>query len=127
MAWWNWFRRKNSLEAEIDSELRFHINELTREKIAAGLTPEQARREAILEFGGSEQIKEEVRDVHQHPRVENTFAVSESGRSADTRITVILGGRHSSRSLSPSVRTAPCFWQLMRFFRPLPFFLVSAS
>ncbi len=79
MAWWNWFRRKNSLEAEIDSELRFHINELTREKIAAGLTPEQARREAILEFGGSEQIKEEVRDVHRIATVENTFANLKSG------------------------------------------------
>jgi putative ABC transport system permease protein len=79
MAWWNLSRRKTSLEAETDSELRFHVNELTREKIAAGLTPEQARREALLEFGGSEQVKEEVRDVHRIATVENTFANLKSG------------------------------------------------
>ncbi|MGA7414591.1 MAG: ABC transporter permease [Bryobacteraceae bacterium] len=79
MAWWNLSRRKTSLEAEIESELRFHINELTREKIATGLTPEQARREAILEFGGNEQVKEEVRDVHRIATVENTFANLKSG------------------------------------------------
>jgi hypothetical protein len=61
MAWWNVSRRKKSLEAEIDSEIRFHINELTREKTAAGQSPGRARREALLEFGGSEQVKEEPR------------------------------------------------------------------
>jgi putative ABC transport system permease protein len=79
MAYWELFRRKASLEAEIDSELRFHIKELTREKIAAGLTPEQARREAILEFGGTEQVKEELRDVHHIATVENTFSNFKSG------------------------------------------------
>lgn len=79
MAWWNLFRRKKSLDAEIDFELRFHINQLTREKIAPGQSPERARREALLEFGGSEQVKEEVRDVHRIAPVEHTFANLKSG------------------------------------------------
>jgi putative ABC transport system permease protein len=79
MSWWNFFRRKPSLEAEIDSELRFHINELTNEKVEAGLSPREAHREALLEFGGSEQVKEEVRDVHRIATLENTIANLKSG------------------------------------------------
>jgi putative ABC transport system permease protein len=55
---------------ELDNELQFHIDGLVREKMAQGLTPEQARREATLEFGGTEQIKEELRDVHRIPLVD---------------------------------------------------------
>ncbi len=54
-------------EAEIDAELRFHLEQLTRENIARGLSPEEARRAAILEFGAAERIKEELRDVHRIP------------------------------------------------------------
>jgi hypothetical protein len=55
---------------ELDNELQFHVAELVEEKIARGLSPEQARREAVLEFGGPEQIKEELRDVHRIPVVD---------------------------------------------------------
>ncbi|MBV9501665.1 MAG: ABC transporter permease [Acidobacteriaceae bacterium] len=44
------------------------------QKIAAGIDPEQARREATLEFGGNEQIKEECRDVHRIATLETTLA-----------------------------------------------------
>src|ERR1700710_518699 len=54
-------RRKR--EDLLDKELRFHLEEQIRENIAAGMSPEQARREALLEFGGLDQIKEECRDV----------------------------------------------------------------
>jgi hypothetical protein len=35
----------------MNSELRFHIDELTEEYIAAGMLPEEARRRATLDFG----------------------------------------------------------------------------
>jgi hypothetical protein len=59
MAFWDHFR-KQPLDAELDSEMRFHLDELIQEKIAAGLTPQQARREAVLEFGAGQQLKEEL-------------------------------------------------------------------
>jgi putative ABC transport system permease protein len=40
------------------------------DNIASGMAPEEARRQAILEFGGREQIKEELRDVHGIPILE---------------------------------------------------------
>ena len=59
------FFRKRNREPQIDSELCFHIDEMTAANIAAGLAPEEARRQAMIEFGGREQIKEELRDVHR--------------------------------------------------------------
>lgn len=79
MAWWNLFSRKRFLDAQLDSELRFHIDELVKEKIATGLTAEQARREAVLEFGGQEQLKEELRDVHRIATLENSMSNIKSG------------------------------------------------
>lgn len=65
MRWW-----KKPKPPELDNEVRFHIEALTEEKIAQGMTREQARREAMLEFGGTEQIKEELRDVHRLPVID---------------------------------------------------------
>src|SRR5260370_9588580 len=74
MEWWKSLFRKRALDAQLDSELRFHIEELTAANIAAGLTREEARRRAVLEFGGREQIKEELRDVHGISVIESTLA-----------------------------------------------------
>ncbi|HEY4906816.1 MAG TPA: ABC transporter permease [Candidatus Acidoferrum sp.] len=71
MSWRNFlgFKRgsakKPARDAQLDSELRFHIDALTDENIAAGMSPPEARRQAQLEFGGREQIKEELRDVYR--------------------------------------------------------------
>ena len=79
MAWWTFFQNRRPPDAQLDSELRFHIDGLIQEKIAAGLTADEARREAMLEFGGPEQLKEELRDVHRFATVENTVANIRSG------------------------------------------------
>jgi putative ABC transport system permease protein len=63
MSWWRFLVRTRVREAQLDSELRFHIDQLTRDNTAAGMDPEEARRRANLEFGGREQIKEELREM----------------------------------------------------------------
>ncbi len=60
---WNPFRR-SPRDPEFDREIAFHIDQLTQAGIAQGLSPEEARRRAILEFGGREQVKQQVREVH---------------------------------------------------------------
>src|ERR1700681_3062106 len=72
--WWKSLFRKRSLDAQLTSEVRFHIDELTVANTAAGMSPEEARRRAVLEFGGSEQIKEELRDVHRVRVIESAIA-----------------------------------------------------
>ena len=95
MKWLDFFVRKSKMEKEIDSEIRFHLESVIREKIAAGMAPEAARREALLEFGGSEQVKEECRHVHRIVSVENTVANLKSAirfirKSPGFSLTVIL-------------------------------------
>src|SRR5205085_1003895 len=55
--------RKKQVERELEMEMGAYIELLTEEKIAAGLTPVAARRAALLEAGGVEQVKEEVRAI----------------------------------------------------------------
>jgi putative ABC transport system permease protein len=74
MSWWKSLFRKDALNAHLDSELRFHVDELTDENIAAGMPPIEARRRAILEFGGHEQLKEELRDVYRVRVIESALA-----------------------------------------------------
>jgi putative ABC transport system permease protein len=73
MSWWKSLFRKSALDSQLDTELRFHIDKLTSDNIAAGMALEEARRQAVLEFGGREQIKEELRDVHRVSFVETAI------------------------------------------------------
>ena len=51
------------MDEELDEELRFHVEMQTRKNLARGLSPDEARREAQLQFGGMEPAKEECREV----------------------------------------------------------------
>jgi predicted permease len=52
-----------NMEQEMNEELRFHIENETTRLIASGVAPEDARRQAMLAFGGMENVREEVRDA----------------------------------------------------------------
>src|SRR6266481_4775989 len=74
MSWWKSLLPKRASDAQLDSELRFHIEKLVNDYIADGMAPEEARRQAVLEFGGHEQVKEELRDVYRVRVIESTLA-----------------------------------------------------
>lgn len=61
-GWRNLFRR--TTDGDLDREVTFHIEEVTRANIDKGMTPSEARRQALIEFGGTEQIKQQIREVH---------------------------------------------------------------
>ena len=63
MRWHRRFFRRGLTERQLDAELRFHLEQQAADYVAAGMTPEEARRRARLEFGGLEQVKEECREV----------------------------------------------------------------
>ncbi len=56
-----WQRRE--VKREIDEELRFHLEPRTAENLAAGMSPEDATREARKQFGNAQSIREECRDA----------------------------------------------------------------
>jgi putative ABC transport system permease protein len=55
--------QRDALESEADTELRFHFDQQVEKYIKSGLTREEALRRARIEFGGHEQLKEEIRDA----------------------------------------------------------------
>jgi hypothetical protein len=55
--------RKNKLEDQLDEELQFHIEMRTREFIATGMTPAEARHQAARLFGNQLLLKERTRDM----------------------------------------------------------------
>jgi len=55
--------RKERAETEMDEELRFHLEKEVKTNLAAGMSAEEARRRALIEFGGVERTKEQVREV----------------------------------------------------------------
>jgi len=62
--------RRELLERELDAELASHLDLHIADNIRAGMTPEQARQDALLKLGGMEQTKEHVRDRRSIPALE---------------------------------------------------------
>jgi len=51
---------------EIRAELQFHVEMRTRDLVEGGLTPEDARRQAMREFGDTERIRRELAPSGHH-------------------------------------------------------------
>jgi putative ABC transport system permease protein len=54
--------RRQALENGLDQEIGFHIDQQTEKNRRAGMTPDEARRQALLKFGGLERVRESTRD-----------------------------------------------------------------
>lgn len=70
MHWLARFFQKEKSEKLLDEELQFHLERQTADLIARGLAPEEARRQAVLAFGGVEPIKEDCREARRLSFVE---------------------------------------------------------
>src|SRR5215467_10692566 len=62
MYWLNRLFKKEKTERQLDSELRFHLEQLAGDYVRRGMDPEEARRRARIEFGGMEGVKEDCRE-----------------------------------------------------------------
>jgi putative ABC transport system permease protein len=47
---------------EVDEELQFHVERQVEANLAAGMSPEEARRQAMIAFGGRERAREQCRE-----------------------------------------------------------------
>jgi hypothetical protein len=65
--------RRDCLESTLDAELRGYLDEMTERKIRQGILPAEARRQALLEAGGLDQVKEQVRDTWLGTGIETTI------------------------------------------------------
>ncbi len=65
--------RRRAAEGELDDELRFHLERTMEQNVARGLSPEEARRQALLDVGGPEQVKEACREARPWRWLEDTW------------------------------------------------------
>ena len=92
-------RKDRDLDDEIESHLQMHIEDNLR----AGMSPEEARRQAMIRLGGIESTKEAYRDQRGLPMLETfTIVPMESARSLSNRAFRNLAppgaGKRSGRS-----------------------------
>ena len=72
--WRRWFSRKKKWEQDLNEELCFHIERQTTANLAAGLSPEEARRQAVLHLGALEGVKENCREERRCFWLESLYA-----------------------------------------------------
>ena len=61
----NLFTRSSRQEHDANDEFRFHLEKEIEKNIAAGLSSDEARRRALVDFGGVQQTRESLREVHR--------------------------------------------------------------
>jgi putative ABC transport system permease protein len=82
VAAWKWARslgRRGALEGGLDEEIRFHLDQQTEKNRRAGMAPAEARRQAVLRFGGLEGVKERTRDEIRPALLEDLLRDAQHG------------------------------------------------
>jgi predicted permease len=83
--------RPRALEDGLEDEIRFHVEEQAEKNKRAGMTPDEARRHALIRFGGVEQVRERTRDEFRSALIENL--------ARDVRYGLRSLGRHPAFSV----------------------------
>src|SRR5688500_17738264 len=91
-ARWRTLSRSSQLDTEMDDEMRFHVD-MQAERLARErrLDPDEARRQALVAFGGLEKWKEEGRDTRGGRWLDHL--------SLDTRLGLRMLLKHRSLTL----------------------------
>src|SRR5437764_4665581 len=61
------FFRRAQLDRELDAEMSAHLELAIEENLQRGLAPAEARRQALLRFGGAQQAREKYREARALP------------------------------------------------------------
>jgi hypothetical protein len=64
---------KRKMERDLEDEIRSHLDMQIEDNLRLGMSPEEARYEALRKFGGVEQVKESYRDRSSLSAVDSTL------------------------------------------------------
>jgi predicted permease len=67
------FFHRRKLDSDLSDELRFHLEKEVEQNIARGMSADEARRQALITFGGVLQTREKVRDARGMRILENAW------------------------------------------------------
>jgi predicted permease len=65
--------RRHELESGLDEEIRFHIDRQTEKNLRAGMAAVEARRQAMIKFGGVERARANTRDQFRAGSIEDSL------------------------------------------------------
>ena len=65
--------RRTHRDDDVDEELRYHVEQQTEVNVRAGMSAEEARRQALLQFGNVPLVKEDTRAVWTWARLEQVL------------------------------------------------------
>ena len=63
--------RRRALEEGLDEEIHFHIEQQTEKNLRGGMSADEARRQALVRFGGLEGTRERTRDEIRPPLLQD--------------------------------------------------------
>ena len=66
--------KKAARDEQFDQEILFHLDKVTEDNVALGMSPKEARRQAVIQFGGADQVKQQLREVHGYALLESVRA-----------------------------------------------------
>jgi predicted permease len=120
MTWLERLFRRRRVEAQLDRELRDHIERQVAEQVAAGRPEAEARRRTRLEFGGLEQVKELCRDVRGTRWIEDFLSDVRYGARVLRKNPTFTIAAVLSLSLGIGASTAIFTLVDATMFKPLP-------
>src|SRR5262245_48155913 len=111
----------DALERGLDEEIRFHIEQQTDKNLRAGMTPDQARRQAYITFGGVEHFKESTRDEFRPALLQDSLLDLRYAVRALRRAPVFTLVAASTLALGIGATTAVFTVVRSVLIKPLPF------
>ena len=117
MRWAQW-RRRSRVEEEIREEIETHVAMATRDYVARGLTPDEARAAANREFGNVLLVRQTTREVWSWTRLEQWLQDARFGSrilrhapglsaAAILLIALVIGGNATVYSMVNSILVSP--------------------
>jgi len=113
--------RRSATERELDDEIRLHLDLETERLRAQGVSPAEARRRALLAFGGVEQVKEAHRDGRGVRWIEDAIADTRFALRTLRRNPVLSAAAIITLALGIGANTAIFSAVNAVILRPLPF------